>query len=133
MQKPLREFIPYVGFGFGYADSRTVLNLTDLSGDLSGQDAMQDFGEDNGGAALDFYTSKTSTNNVALLGAVGFSYGIADNVFIDGGIRLSWIPKIQWALNNELADSPLGVRSKDIFSAHNVIYGAATIGVRFEF
>jgi opacity protein-like surface antigen len=133
LRKQLREFIPYVGFGAGYADSTTVLNLTDLFGDLSDQASMQDFGESTGGAALSFYTSETSAQNISLSGGLGFSYGLDENIFLDAGIRLMWIPKIQWAVNNENSGSESGFKSKDIFSAHNVIYTTATLGIRFEF
>lgn len=133
MTKPLNEFIPYIGLGLGYADSRTTLNLIDLYGELSGQDDLQDFGTDTGGAALRFFTSNTSTSNVAATGALGFSYGIGDNTFIDAGLRLIWIPKIQWALNNDADSNATIHKSRDIFSAHNVIYGTAMIGIRFEF
>ncbi|MCL1892131.1 MAG: hypothetical protein FWF97_02455 [Alphaproteobacteria bacterium] len=133
LYKPLKAFIPYLGFGLGYADSTTVLNLIDLYGDLSDQASMQDFGEDLGTGVLTFYTSKTSTNNVALSGAVGFSYGLAESIFLDLSFRLMWIPQIKWALNNEPVESVTGYKTKDIFSAHNVFYGTAMVGVRFEF
>lgn len=134
IQKPLHEFIPYIGIGAGYADSTTMLNVTDLYGDLSGQDSMQDLGEDIGGPALRFYTSENSSRNVAVLGALGFSYGLDTNVFLDMGIRLMWLPKVTWALNNAQSETATtGFRTRDIFSARNMLYGTATIGIRFEF
>ncbi|MCL2748500.1 MAG: hypothetical protein FWE50_00280 [Alphaproteobacteria bacterium] len=129
LQKPIKEFIPYIGFGMGYAHSETVLNLTDIQGELLNQSLLADFEDGLGG----FYTSTTTTNNVALSGALGFSYGLAENVFLDLGLRLLWVPKIQWALNNELANSPAGEKSKDVFSVHNAFYGMAMAGIRFEF
>lgn len=134
VQKPMREFIPYIGFGAGYANTVTVLNVTDMYGDLSGQESMQDFGEDLGGTALSFYTSETSSQNAALLGTIGFSYGLDTNLFLDMGVRLMWVPKVYWALNNEAnEDATTGFKSKDIFSAENMLYGTAMIGIRFEF
>ena len=46
LYKPLREIIPYVGFGLGYADSKTIFNLSDLYGDLSSSVDLQNFGEE---------------------------------------------------------------------------------------
>ncbi len=132
-QKPLRTFIPYIGIGAGYADTTTVLNVTDLYGDLSGQASMQDFGVDIGGI-LNFYTTETSSQNLAALGGLGFSYGLDTNVFLDFGLRVIYLPKVKWALNNSAAaDAETGAKSKDIFSTENMLYGAATVGIRFEF
>lgn len=134
IRKPLRKFIPYIGVGAGYADSTTVLNVTDLYGDLSGQASMQDLGEDTGGTALSFYTSENSSRNIAVLGALGFSYGLDTNIFLDMGVRLMWLPKVTWELNNAVnTDATTGFKSRDIFSAENMLYGTATIGIRFEF
>lgn len=134
MQKPLRELIPYIGFGAGYADSVTVLNVTDAFGDLSNQDSMQDLGEDTGGSTLSFYTSESSSSNIAVLGALGFSYGLDTNTFFDVGVRLMWLPKVTWELNNaENTDTTVGFKSRDIFSAENMLYGMVTVGLRFEF
>jgi hypothetical protein len=134
IQKPLQELIPYIGFGAGYAESVTVLNVIDLYGDLSGQDSLQEFGETTGGTALSFYTSETSSGNIAALGALGFSYGLDTNIFLDMGVRLMWIPKIKWELNNaENTSATTGFKSREIFSAENMLYGAVMIGVRFEF
>jgi hypothetical protein len=132
-QKPAGEFIPYIGFGMGYASSKTILNLYDAYGDLSSSDQMGDFAEDTGGAALRFYTSETTSGNAALSGALGGSYGISENIFIDFGLRLAWIPKVKWALNNSSVESPVGSKAKDVFSARNLLYGTASVGVRFEF
>lgn len=133
MQKPLRTFIPYIGVGVGYADTTTVLELNDLYGDLQNQASLQDFGVDVGGI-LNFYTTKTSSQNVALLGGLGFSYGLDTNVFLDFGLRMIYLPNVKWALNNSATvDATTGAKSKDIFSAENMLYGAATVGIRFEF
>ena len=131
--KPAHEFIPYVGLGFGYASSRTELELTDLFGNLSDQASMQEFGVP-GAAGLDFYKSRTITGNVVGAAAVGFSYGIMDGMFLDMGLRFTYIPRINWTLNNaEVAVSDSAVKHKEIFSARNVIYTNALIGLRFEF
>lgn len=132
-EKPKDTVVPYIGFGIGYASSRTVLELTDLYGDLSGQAALQQFGEP-GVVTLDFYTSKTTSGNVSGSVTAGLSYRLFDAMFLDLGLRVTYIPKIQWALNNELATTrPAGDKSKDIFSANNVLYTSALLGVRFEF
>lgn len=133
MQKPLRTFVPYIGVGAGYADTTTVLEVNDLYGDLQDQASLQNFGVDIGGI-LNFYTSETSNQNVAVLGALGFSYGLDTNVFLDMGVRLIYLPNVKWSLNNSNAvDAATGAKSKDIFSAENMLYGAATVGIRFEF
>ncbi|MDR1696717.1 MAG: hypothetical protein LBR41_00660 [Rickettsiales bacterium] len=129
------DFIPYVGFGFGYANSETKLDVTDLYGDLSDQDAFWNFGEDCGGTTLCFYESKTMTNNFSASVALGFSYGLTEYMFLDGSIRATWVPNIKWGLNNEILgeSAPVGVKHKDIFSAENVLYTTAMLGLRFEF
>ena len=60
LQKPVRKVIPYVGFGIGYADSKTTLNLSDLYGDLSTSVDLQNFGEADDYGVVQFYRSKTS-------------------------------------------------------------------------
>ncbi len=127
-QKPLQQFIPYVGFGVGYADTTTVLNLADLYGDLSFSVDLQNFGELDQYGVLQFYPSTKNTANVAGLLALGVSYGLAENTFLDMGIRLTYIPKIEWALSN--ADA---TRQRDWFSATNVFYTNIMVGLRFEF
>jgi hypothetical protein len=130
--KPSGTVIPYIGFGIGYASSRTVFELTDLYGDLSSQAALQGFGE-VGAVTVDFYTSAHTSGNFAGALALGFSYGLMDNMFLDAGLRMTYIPQIAWALNNQPANALTGVKHKDIFSAQNVIYASALIGLRFEF
>lgn len=126
--KKLREFIPYVGFGIGYADTTTTLALSDLYGDLSMALDLQNYGTLNSYNILQFYKSETSNSNVAGLLALGFSYGLTENMFLDFGARFTYIPEIQWSLTNSDA-----TKSRDWFSANNVIYTDLMVGVRFEF
>lgn len=131
LQKPLGTLIPYVGFGIGYADTTTVMNLSDLYGDLSGDEDLRDFGtldEDSIYPIINFYQSKYSTSNVAGLVAAGFSYGLTETMFVDFGTRLTYIPKVKWTLTNE--DD---TRHRDWISAEDVIYLNFTLGLRFEF
>lgn len=127
MQKPLQEFIPYVGFGVGYADTKTVLNLSDLYGDLSQSVDLQKYGELEYGV-LHFYQSEKNSANIAGIVAGGVSYGISQGVYLDMGLRLMYVPKIKWALSNVDDTS-----HRDWFSAKNVIYANIMLGLRFEF
>ena len=140
VRKPLGTMIPYVGLGFGYGISTTVLQLSDPYADLSGDLQMQDFGTCRtvqGITICDFYTSETDTNNFVLAGAVGFSYGIERGIFFDLGARAVYIPRISWALNNGLVanvpNSTTTSKERDIFSANNVVYMSIYAGLRFEF
>ncbi len=128
LRKPIRQAIPYIGFGIGYADSKTVLNLSDLYGDLSSSVDLQNFGKLDEYGILQFYRSETSSSNIAGVVALGLSYGITETMFLDLGARVSYVPKIKWALNNE--DS---TRQRDWFSAEDVIYANFMLGLRFEF
>ncbi len=129
LYKPTRAVIPYVGFGIGYADSKTVLHLADLFGDLSMDLDLRKFGElDEYGLAVQFYRSEKSTGNVAGLLAAGVSYGITETLFLDFGARLTYIPKVKWALSNEA-----GTEHRDWFSVENMIYANIMLGLRFEF
>lgn len=129
--KPLREIIPYVGVGIGYGYSTTIMDITDLYGDMSNP-LLSDFGEvhDIGFDLweLQFYRSETNTSNIAGLLALGVSYGIAENTFLDFGIRLTYLPKIKWKLSS--AD---GEKQRDWFSADNMIYTNIMAAIRFEF
>ncbi|MCL2331441.1 MAG: hypothetical protein FWC61_02745 [Proteobacteria bacterium] len=128
------KMIPYVGVGLGYASSKTVMSLTDIYGDLSGDASMQFFGVPaSGSPTLDFYTSETRTGNIALSAAAGLSYGLSDNAFLDFGLRVNYLPRIKWELNNAADASAVSHRAKDMFSAKNVVYGSLQLGVRFEF
>lgn len=128
LQKPTRTFIPYVGFGGGYADTKTILNLSDPYGDLSSQVELQQYGTVDDYGVVQFYKSERNTANVAALLAAGFSYGINENMFMDFGARLMYIPKVKWELTNET-----GTRHREWFSAENLIYANVMLGIRFEF
>ena len=103
IQKPLRTTIPYVGFGIGYADTTTVLNLTDPYGDLSADLDLRNFGTvgDDAYEVVSFYRSEYSNSNIAGLLAAGFSYGLTETMFVDFGARMTYIPKVKWVLTNE--------------------------------
>lgn len=126
--KPLGQAIPYVGFGIGYADSKTILNLSDLYGDLSTSVDLQNFGKLDDFGVLQFYRSEKSSANIAGVLAAGVSYGLSETMFLDLSARLMYIPKITWALTNED-----GSRDRDWFSAENMFYTNVMLGVRFEF
>lgn len=129
MQKPMHELIPYVGFGLGYANSSTELQLSDRYGDLSEDiELRQDFSEDPTSIILKFHKSKTETSNIAGVLAIGASYGISEKMFIDFGARFMYVPKIKWALSNE--DD---TRHRDWFSAENMFLTNLMLGLRFEF
>ncbi len=136
-EKRLSQFIPYVGFGLGYAVSKTVLHLYDVYGDLSGDEALQEFGDEE---TVDYNTKVLkfdnpadgdkypSSSSVAVVGALGFSYGIARSTFLDAGIRLMYVPKITWSIANSS-----GSAHREWFSAENMIYTNFMLGLRFEF
>ena len=132
IQKPVRKVIPYIGFGIGYADTKTVLNLADPFGDIRFQDEFQDYGnviEVNGIPLVEtFYRSEQTTANVAGLLSLGMSYGITETMFFDFGIRAAYLPRVKWELTNE-GDT----RHREYFSAENMIYINAMLGIRFEF
>ena len=125
--KPTHTMIPYVGIGFGYADTKTTFTLFDNSGDLSSFQILQEFGESDG-TVVNFYKSTTNTTNIAGVAALGFSYGIADNLFLDFGARVSYIPRVKYRLTN-VDDT----RHLDWVSAKNLIYTNVMLGVRLEF
>lgn len=127
-EKPLRKLIPYAGFGLGYADTDTVLNLSDLYGDLSSSVDLQNFGEMDDYNILQFYTGKKSTSNLAGIFTLGFSYGVSESFFIDCGFRFIYLPRIKYALNN--VD---GSRSRDWFHTENIVYSNFLFGFRWEF
>lgn len=126
--KPIRKAIPYVGFGIGYADTKTTMNLADLYGDLSTSIDLGNFGELDDYGVLQFYRSEKTSANIAGVLAAGFSYGINEMTYLDFGIRLIYIPEIKWALTNK--DD---TRQRDWISADNLIYTNIMLGVRFEF
>ena len=128
LQKPMRKAIPYIGFGFGYADVETVLNLSDPWGDLSQVEDLTNFGTVNDNGVIQFYRSKTNTSTVAGIAALGFSYGLNKYLFFDFGARLSYIPNVKYRLVN--SDD---TRRMDLFSAKNLFYANVMLGIRFEF
>ncbi|MCL2758296.1 MAG: hypothetical protein FWE64_03175 [Alphaproteobacteria bacterium] len=126
------EFIPYIGFGFGYASMRTVLELLDLFGELSDQPSLEHMG-DPGLYVRDFYTSENNFGTIAGTVAAGFSFGIMDGLFLDGSVRLTYIPKVMFSLNNDfVADFP-GSRTADVFSVTGLTYTTILFGLRAEF
>jgi len=129
MQKPVRTLIPYFGFGVGYADILTTLNMTDLYGDLSLSTDLLPYGDKADELSpIQFYRSERNIANIAGLLALGVSYGIDKNTYFDFGVRAAYIPEIRWSLSN--AD---GTLYRDWFSSQNTFYINAMIGLRFEF
>lgn len=128
IQKQSKELIPYIGFGVGYADSKTKLILSDLYGDLSLALDLQSYGVADDYNILQFYKSEKDNANIAGLLALGVSYGISDRMFLDLGVRFMYIPKITWTLSDSTDE-----RHRDWFSANDIIYSNVMLGVRFEF
>lgn len=128
IRKPIRTMIPYIGIGFGYADTQTVMNLADPWGDLSGVEDLTNFGTVNSNGVLQFYRSTTNTTNVAGVAALGFSVGINENLFFDFGLRASYLPRVKYTLTN--SDE---TRHLDWVSAKNLIYANVMFGLRAEF
>ena len=131
LYKPMRTAIPYVGFGIGYANSKTVLNLSDPYGDIAYQLDLTQYGEIvnvNGVDMIQFYKSERHTSNFAALLAGGVSYGINERMFLDFGARVMYVPRIKWGLTN-VDDT----RHREFFSAKNMIYANVMLGIRFEF
>lgn len=126
--KPVHTMIPYIGIGFGYADTKTVMSFYDNTGELS-YGILKDFGVlDETTNVIDFYKSTTNTTNIAGVLALGFSYGLVDNLFLDFGARVSYIPRVKYTLTN--VD---GSQHLDWFTAKNLIYTNVMLGVRLEF
>ena len=69
-----------------------------------------------------------SSENIAVLGAFGLSYGVSQYTFLDFGARVMYVPKISWQLVN--SD---GTMHRDWFSVKDMIYTNFMLGVRFEF
>lgn len=129
--KPLHKIIPYVGFGLGYADSKTVMDLYDPNRDLSWSadvNNFENFGTVSSNGIVQFYKSETTSTNIAALAALGLSYGISDGVFLDLGARFTYIPKVKYSLTN--SDN---TRKFNWVSARNMIYTNVMVGLRFEF
>ena len=127
LYKPMRTAIPYIGLGVGYADSKTVLNLSDPYGDIAYQKDFVMYGEVVDGM-IEFYKSERHTSNFAALLAGGVSYGINERMFLDFGARVMYVPRIKWGLTN-VDDT----RHREFFSAKNMIYANVMLGIRFEF
>lgn len=132
-QKQLNKIIPYVGFGVGYASSRTTLKLADIYGDLSTDSDLQNYGTPDTDGIIQFEppadTSKYPTStNVAAIGAIGASYGITQYTFLDLSARVMYIPNIKWNLVNSE-----GTQHREWFSAKDMIYTNLMVGLRFEF
>ena len=132
-KKPLNTIIPYIGLGVGYASSKTTLKLADIYGDLSTDSDLQNYGTADADGVIQFTPPSDkskfpTTENVAAIGALGFSYGITKYTFLDFGARVIYIPKITWNLVN--SDATL---HREWFSAKDMIYSDFTIGLRFEF
>ena len=133
IKKPTHEIIPYIGFGLGYASSRTTLKLSDIYGDLSTDSDLQNYGTPDADGVLQFTPpsdkSKFPTSsNIAALAALGLSYGISEYTFLDFSARVMYIPKITWNLV-----SSDGSMHREWFAAENMIYTNLMLGVRFEF
>ena len=131
-QKALNTIIPYVGFGAGYAMSKTTVKLTDIFGDLSQDSDLNNYGTLEGGILVFDNPSDSGkypvSNNIALLGTLGASYGITEYTFIDFGMRVMYVPKVNWAIAN--SD---GSQHRNWFSAKNTLYTNLMVGLRFEF
>ena len=127
IQKPIYTIIPYIGLGFGYADTRTEMQFYDNTGELYGFPILKDFGADSG-IVMDFYKSTDNTNNVAGVLALGLSYGIYEGMFLDFGARAAYLPRVKYTLSNSDGTSHL-----DWFSAKNLIYANVMFGLRVEF
>ena len=128
MYKPVNQVIPYVGLGIGYADSKTVLNLSDPYGFISTQLDLEPYGEVNELGMIEFYKSERHTSNFAGLLSAGLSYGITEKMFLDFGARAMYIPRVKWGLTN-IDDT----KHREFFSAENLIYLNLMLGIRFEF
>ena len=133
VKKPVNQLVPYIGFGLGYASSKTILKLADIYGELSTDSDLQNYGTVSSEGVIQFEppTDKSkypTSTNVALLGTLGLSYGISEYAFLDFNARLMYVPKISWELVN--SDASL---HREWFSAKDMIYTNLMVGLRFEF
>ena len=128
IKKPVRTMIPYVGAGVAYADTKTVLQLTDSYGDLSDVYELQNFGIVDEYGVIKFNKSETHSSNFAPILSVGFSYGVNDRVFLDAGLRGMYISKVKWQLTSSDDE-----RRRDWFSAEKMMYITGIFGMRVEF
>jgi opacity protein-like surface antigen len=127
---PIKKIIPYIGFGLGYADTLTELNLSDPYGDLLQNLELAQYGDTNSasGSIISFYPSQRHTSNIAGLLSVGLSYALNTNMHFDFGVRMMYLPRVKWGLTN--ADD---TRHREFFSAKNLIYTNVMAAIRFEF
>ena len=132
IKKPVNEVIPYIGFGLGYASSRTTLKLTDIYGDLSTDSDLENYGTmENGVIQFEPPSDKSkypTSTNIAVIGTLGMSYSISEYTFLDLSARVMYVPTIKWQLVN--SD---GSKHRDWFSADNMVYTNFMVGLRFEF
>lgn len=129
------EWIPYIGFGIGYANIITKMQLDDLYGDFSMNSAISSYGyastdADTPNLTL-FYESELQKGSLALAGMLGFSFGFTDSVFLDLGLKVSWIDKIHWALTNTSTTTTTG--SKNIIGSSSNFLTSGHVGLRLEF
>ena len=132
-KKQLNQLIPYIGFGVGYASSRTTLKLSDIYGDLSTNTDLMNYGTPDSDGIIQFEppankSEYPSSTNFAAIGVIGASYGISEYTFLDFSARIMYIPTIKWNLVN--SD---GTQHREWFSAENMIYTNINVGLRFEF
>jgi len=130
--KQAGAWIPYVGFGLGYANTATTLELTDLYGDLSLQPLLQHLGVMEN-YTREFFTSENVAGSIAGTLAVGAAYGLMDGLFLDFSLRLTYIPRVVYSLNNDADATALTSRTADIFSVDSLMYTTVLMGLRFEF
>lgn len=124
---PIKQFVPYLGFGLGYADTLTELNLSDPYGDLLlTTSELGQYIDTN--TNVSFYLSQRHTSNIAGLLSVGLSYALNTNMHFDFGVRMMYLPRVKWGLTN--ADD---TRHREFFSAKNLIYTNVMAAIRFEF
>ena len=132
IRKPVRQMIPYIGIGAGYADTKTVLQLTDSYGDLSSIYELRNFGIVDDNNIVQFNKAETHSSNLVPMAAVGVSYGVNERLFLDAGIRGMFMRKVKWQLTNAETGTDAEKR-RDWFSAENMMYINATVGLRVEF
>lgn len=132
VRKPVKTMIPYIGIGGGYSDTKTMLQLTDSYGDLSDVYELQEFGITDDAGVIQFNKAETRTSNLVPMAAVGISYGMSERMFLDIGARAMYLPKVKWQLTNAESGST-NEKRRDWFSAEDMLYINAMIGLRVEF